>query len=172
MNKRALLFSVFLAFGATLSFVPRAAADHDHRNCDRGDYRGAYGRDDYRGSYGRVGGNDRCSAGAAVRINKDRAMIRRWEGTGRHQKVVQWARQDLANVQRDLANCRGQARNGYYDRDVDYNPYDSRPVYDPSYDRDPYSGNDDPYYGSDRGFDFKRDWPLALGAVLGAQIGR
>jgi len=197
MNKRAMLLSVFLAFGLLLTAVPRVAADpppwagvwrHHHHDDDdddddngRGNYRRHYpDYDRYRnGGYRGYGGNgryDQCSANFSARMNKDRGLINQWQGTGRHDKVVRWAYEDQAKAQRDLANCRGQQYNRsydpYYGSNNGYDPY-YRQSYDPRPSYDPYYGNgNDPYYGTNGGgFEWKRDWPLVLGTVLNGQVG-
>ncbi len=160
------LLTSFLALGA----ADTAFAEHNKRCRDGDRYRPA--RSD--GQCGQV----------MQRIAHDRSLIQRWSGTGRHQKVVRWAHEDLGKAQRKLEECRYGARYGdRYDYDRGYDPYDVR-GYDPrEYDPRAYDprGYDPSYggglplgaYGSvDGSFDFKRDWPYLLGGVLGAYSGR
>jgi hypothetical protein len=141
----------------------------------------AFARDkrchDYDGRGYRPSGYDGRDAQISNRIAKDEYLIRRWGGTGRHEKVVRWAHEDIAKAQRNLDEYRYGGRR--YDRvdDRDYYPYDRG--YDRGY--DPYDDRrDDPYYGSGSGypidaygsFDIKRDWPYLLGGMLGTYSGR
>ena len=110
MNWRVAFVSAVLAAGVTLSFVPRTAADpppwtggsrqqHHDDDDDDNDY-------SYRNRYVDY---DPCSS-ILDRIDHDRSLIAQSEYTGRHQKVVQWPRQDIAKAQGDLDQCRFQAR--------------------------------------------------------------
>ncbi len=159
--KSRVLSGVLLASFLALGAADTAFAEHNKR-CRNGD---RYRPSRYDGQCGQV----------IQRIEHDRALIRRWSGTGRHQKVVRWAHEDLSKAQRKLDECRYNVRYGDpYEYDRGYDPYDVR-GYDPrAYDPrgyDPYSGGGYPIdaYGS---FDFKRDWPYLLGGVLGAYAGR
>jgi hypothetical protein len=46
-------------------------------------------------------------------------LIAQWEYTGRHQKVVRWAREDIGKARRDLYDCRSEARSDAFDEDDD-----------------------------------------------------
>lgn len=157
MNWRAMFLCGALAASLTLSFVPRASADpppwagvwrhHHHDDDDRGDS----GRYRYRSR-----GEFAARCGQIVdRIDFDRGKIVEITPTGRHRKALQWYKDDLRNAQRDLYNCRHRAA---------YGP-------SPSYDATEY----DPYYGRgswdayDDAFDWKRDWPFLLGALINPQ---
>ena len=165
MNRHMMLLSGILAAALTLTLVPRVAADpppwagvwrHDKHCRDQGNFRGGY--------LG-AGGFDRCSP-LLGRINYDRGLIAQWQNTGRHQKVVRWAHEDIAKAQRELSECRSQGR--FNTSNYGYDPYQQPPrSYDPYY---PTQRQYDPYY--DGGFEWKRDWPLLLGTVINGQTGR
>jgi hypothetical protein len=195
MNRRTKLATGFLAAALVLGAAGTASADPppwsaawkkkhgeycDHDRDRRSTYRPAYDRRGYDPYYAGAGGQ--CSA-IVERINKDRATIRQWQGTGRHSKVVDWSKGDLRNAYRDLDRCRRDPSYDYPYDNVSWPPRyenDDR-YYDPDYGRDPYSGRnpyDDPYYGGgnpylgaiDGSFNLKQDWPLLLGAFLGANV--
>jgi hypothetical protein len=165
MNWHATLLSGILSAALTLTFVPRVAADpppwagvwrHNKHFGDRGDSHGGY--------FGAKGYHR--SNPIYDRINYDRSLIAQWQNTGRHQKVVRWAREDIAKAQRELAEYRSQRR--FNPANYAYDPHSQPP---PSY--DPYyaaQSGSDPYY--DGGFDWKRDWPVLLGTVVNGQTGR
>jgi hypothetical protein len=111
VNWRAALLSGVLAAGLTLSLAPWVAADpppwagvwrHQHHDNDGDD-------DDYPDRNRYVGHYDPCRS-IRDRIDHDRSLIAQWEYTGRHQKVVRWAHQDISKARGDLYQCRSQAR--------------------------------------------------------------
>ena len=152
MKWRATLLSVMLAAGLSLGFAQTAAAKHyrDYDDdCDRrGDYRDA-----------RYSAGDQCGE-IYRRIDLDRAKIDEIEPTGRHRKALQWYKDDLRNAARDLDNCR-YGRADTYRTDRSYDPY-----YQPGRYEDPSYGDD-----GDRPFEWKRDWPVLLGTVIGGNLG-
>ena len=81
------------------------------------------------------------------RIDFDRSKIDEIRPTGRHKKALQWYVDDLRSAERDLDRCR------YGDDTARYDPYG-------------WDGRDAEYDDSERPFDWKRDWPELLGAVL------
>ena len=163
MNRHMMLLSGILAATLTLTLAPQVAADpppwagvwRHNKHCRDGDFRGGY-----------LGarGYDQCSP-LVGRINYDRGLIAQWQNTGRHQKVVRWAHEDIAKAQRELYECRSQRRNT---ASYGYDPYSQQPP--PSYAYYPAQRQYDPY--SDGGFEWKRDWPLLLGTVIDGQFGR
>lgn len=172
MNWHRALVSGIVAAVLTLTLAPPVAADpppwagvwrHDGRFDRR--------YDDDRGWRGTRRGYGEC-ASLLDRMDHDRDLIAQWEHTGRHQKVVQWAREDIANARRDLYECRsgGPYRSSPYGDGADCGPsawgYGTDSGYDPY---DPY-GRYGPYDPRD-GFDWNRDWPLLLGALIDGQLG-
>ncbi|MBI2964082.1 MAG: hypothetical protein HYY35_10040 [Deltaproteobacteria bacterium] len=160
MSWRAMFLCGALAAGLTLSLVSRAGADpppwagvwrhhHHHDDDDRYD-RGDSGR--YR-RWNRGEFAARCGQ-IIDRIGFDRGKIAEITPTGRHRKALQWYRDDLRNAQRDLYDCRNRVAHGPP-------PYDAT-RYDPYYGR----GARDAYDGA---FDWKRDWPFLLGALIDPQ---
>jgi hypothetical protein len=166
MNRHTVILSGILAAALTLTLAHPAAADpppwagvwRNGKQCRDGG--------DLRGGRFRASGYDPCSV-LINRIRYDRSLIAQWQGTGRHEKVVRWAHEDIAKAQRELSDCRSQAR--YDAANYGYDPYYQQPprYYDP-YSAAPYGS--DPYYGG--GFEWKRDWPLLLGSMINGQIGR
>jgi hypothetical protein len=155
MNRHVKLLSGILAAGLTLMLAPGAAADppswagvwrHNKHVNGAGDF--AAGEYRY----------DRCGS-VLERIDHDRDLIAQWQHTGRHQKVVQWAHEDIAKARQDLYACRSETRPGY-----GYDPY--------VYPARGYDDGYDPYYESDRGFDWNRDWPWLVGSMITGQLGR
>jgi hypothetical protein len=104
-----------------------------------GDHRAGY-------TYGGGQGYGQCSE-IYDRIDFDRSKIEEIRPTGRHKKALQWYVDDLRNAERDLDRCR------YGGDTAGYDPYG-------------WDGRDAEYDDSDRPFDWKRDWPELLGAVL------
>jgi len=167
MKRQAMLLSGILAAALTLTIAPYAAADpppwaraaRQDKHCrDQGNLRGSqFGA----ASYGRYNP-------LLARIQYDRSLIAQWQGTGRHEKVVRWAYEDIEKAKRELYENRAPAR--FEPTHYGYDPYYRQrpPYYGPN--SAPQYGRD-PYYGGD-GFDWKRDWPLLLGTVINGQTGR
>jgi hypothetical protein len=166
MNRHMMLLSGILAAALTLTFVPRVAADPPPWAGVWSHNKHFRERDDFRGGHFAARGYDRSNP-IYDRINYDRGLIAQWQNTGRHQKVVRWAREDIVKAQRELSEYRSQRR--FNTASYGYDPYSQQPPpsYDPYY---PAQRQYDPY--SDGGFEWKRDWPLLLGTVINGQTGR
>jgi hypothetical protein len=169
MNRHAALLAGIVAAASILVLAPRATADpppwagvwrHNKHANDRADSSGGY--------YGYDSGYDRCGP-VLDRIDHDRGLIGQWQNTGRHQKVVQWAHEDIAKARQDLYACRSETSPaaGSYG----YDPYGRPPArgYDAGY---PPQPGYDPYSQSDGGFDWNRDWPWLVGSMINGQLGR
>ncbi len=136
MNWRAIALCGAVAAGLYLSAVPNAAAKDQDECRQRAGYM--------------YGGGQRYGACGQLydRIGFDRSKIDEIRPTGRHKKALQWYVDDLRDAQRDLDRCRyGDATPASYD------PYG-------------WDGRDSQYDDSDRPFDWKREWPSLLGALL------
>lgn len=169
MSRHAKLLSGILAAAFTLVLAPRVFADpppwagvwrHNKHVNDRVGSSGGYSGVDR--------GYDRCGP-VLERIDYDRGLIGQWQNSGRHQKVVQWAHEDIAKARQDLYACRSETSlaPGAYA----YDPYGRQPArsYDAGY--PPQSGYG-PYSQSDGGFDWNRDWPWLVGSMINGQLGR
>ena len=136
--------------------------DHDRNDRARYDHLGRRqtGRD--RRDDPRYHANLAKCAEIDERIHKGNEYIGRWRGTGRHEKAQEWFHKDLRKAHAERAQyCGGRASGGGdWWRDT---AYDNR-----RYDDDWYDGR---YYGEDRDFDFKRDWPSMLGIFGGLNGG-
>lgn len=158
MNWRALVLSGVFAAGLTLSVVPRAVAEHNHHYDDDDDGDCNHDRrSGYQGGgyYGRGDAYGQCSQ-IIDRIRNDRRNIAEIDPR-QHPRARQWYIDDARNAERDLNNCRNQARGGdpYYD-----NRRSSNSTFYPS-GGDSY---DNAYVNGS--LNWKRDWPLLLGQVL------
>ena len=144
MNWRVMILSGALLAGSSLTAAPDVHAKHhyDYYYDDDGDDCDQRAGHVFGGSGRRYGGE--CGQ-VYDRIHFDRSKIDEIRPTGRHRKALQWYVDDLRNAQRDLERCR-------------YGNYTAA-GYDPYYQQ---GGYDD----FDRPFDWKRDWPELLGAVL------
>lgn len=148
---------------------------HDHSQCNdpSHDHYRYRGRPSYRSYRYDTGSGGRCGE-FLFRIEKANQTIRQWEGTGRHEKVVQWYRGDRAQAVRGLDRCRRDPRidRPYRGDRVRYEPRYDDP-YPGAYGADPYGG--DPYYGSQPyggKFDWKRDWPLVVAPLINSYQNR
>jgi hypothetical protein len=126
-------------------------------------------------SYERRADTGRC-AEAEARIDRAHTQIRKWEGTGRHEKVVSWYKGDLRNAQRALAECRsGRAgwNNREYGRGWDDDDRYSAPWWrDSSYDPDDRYDQYDRYDDPGSSFSLEENLPSLLGLFLGGSVGQ
>ncbi len=138
MKWRAMALGGIVVAGLGLTAVGDADAEYQGDCGQRGRYASGGGPYNYGG---------RCRE-IYDRIAFDRSKINEIRPTGRHKKAMQWYVDDLHDAERDLDRCRyGGAASASYD---------------------PYGGDsrDFEYDAADRSFDWKRDWPELLGAVL------
>jgi hypothetical protein len=132
----------------------------DHDRDDRWNrHPDGWWRDADRGRGGsRASFNGRCGD-VLSKIRENEYYVRRWQGTGRHEKIVRGARNDLPGQYRDLRECRSGSAGGY----GRYSSYESS-AYDDYDDGNGYGGNG--YSGGDF------DWPAMVGGLLSGNLGR